>query len=82
MNEATLADPKVNERLLRDVPARRTGRLEEIGSLAVYPGAAVALLDSAFAHGFRAGAAGRDRRDQPDRWARAQDMGLAAWSSR
>ena len=29
-------DPRVAERLLRDVPARRTGRPEEIGPLAVY----------------------------------------------
>jgi 2-deoxy-D-gluconate 3-dehydrogenase len=36
MNAAAFADPKVRERLLRDVPARRTGRLEEIGPLAVY----------------------------------------------
>jgi 2-deoxy-D-gluconate 3-dehydrogenase len=36
MNEAAFADPKIHERLTRDVPARRTGRLEEIGPLAVY----------------------------------------------
>jgi 2-deoxy-D-gluconate 3-dehydrogenase len=36
MNAVAFADPRVNERLLRDVPARRTGRLEEIGPLAVY----------------------------------------------
>jgi NAD(P)-dependent dehydrogenase (short-subunit alcohol dehydrogenase family) len=36
MNEAAFADPKIRERLLRDVPARRTGRLEEVGPLAVY----------------------------------------------
>jgi 2-deoxy-D-gluconate 3-dehydrogenase len=36
MNALAFADPRVNERLLRDVPARRTGRLEEIGPLAVY----------------------------------------------
>ncbi|HEU4366902.1 MAG TPA: SDR family oxidoreductase [Methylomirabilota bacterium] len=36
MNEAAFADPKTNERLTRDIPARRTGRLEEIGPLAVY----------------------------------------------
>jgi NAD(P)-dependent dehydrogenase (short-subunit alcohol dehydrogenase family) len=36
MNEAAFADPRVHERLIRDVPARRTGRLEEIGPLAVY----------------------------------------------
>jgi NAD(P)-dependent dehydrogenase (short-subunit alcohol dehydrogenase family) len=36
MNEAAFADPRLSERLLRDVPQRRTGRLEEIGPLAVY----------------------------------------------
>lgn len=36
MNEAAFDDPKIRERLLRDVPARRTGRAEEIGPLAVY----------------------------------------------
>jgi NAD(P)-dependent dehydrogenase (short-subunit alcohol dehydrogenase family) len=36
MNEAAFADPKVHARLTRDIPARRTGRLEEIGPLAVY----------------------------------------------
>ena len=36
MNEAAFGEPKLAERLLRDVPARRTGRLEEIGPLAVY----------------------------------------------
>ena len=36
MNDEAFADPKVRERLLRDVPARRTGRLDEIGPLAVY----------------------------------------------
>jgi 2-deoxy-D-gluconate 3-dehydrogenase len=36
MNEAAFADPKVHERLTRDIPARRTGRLEEIGPLAVF----------------------------------------------
>ena len=36
MNEAAFAEPKLAERLLRDVPMRRTGRLEEIGPLAVY----------------------------------------------
>jgi 2-deoxy-D-gluconate 3-dehydrogenase len=36
MNSEAFADPKVRERLLRDVPARRTGRLEEIGPLVVY----------------------------------------------
>ncbi len=36
MNEAAFADPRIHERLIRDIPARRTGRLEEIGPLAVY----------------------------------------------
>lgn len=36
MNEAAFSDPHVNERLTRDIPMRRTGRLEEIGPLAVY----------------------------------------------
>ena len=36
MNAAAFADPKTRERLTRDIPARRTGRLEEIGPLAVY----------------------------------------------
>ena len=36
MNEEAFAEPRVRERLLRDVPMRRTGRLEEIGPLAVY----------------------------------------------
>jgi 2-deoxy-D-gluconate 3-dehydrogenase len=36
MNEAAFADPRIRERLTRDIPARRTGRLEEIGPLAVY----------------------------------------------
>ena len=36
MNERAFADPRTRERLTRDVPARRTGRLEEIGPLAVY----------------------------------------------
>jgi len=36
MNQAAFADPRIHERLVRDVPARRTGRLEEIGPLAVY----------------------------------------------
>ncbi len=35
MNQAAFADPKINERLTRDIPARRTGRVEEIGPLAV-----------------------------------------------
>jgi NAD(P)-dependent dehydrogenase (short-subunit alcohol dehydrogenase family) len=36
MNEAAFDDPRIRERLTRDVPARRTGRLDEIGPLAVY----------------------------------------------
>jgi NAD(P)-dependent dehydrogenase (short-subunit alcohol dehydrogenase family) len=36
MNEAAFADPKIHERLTRDIPMRRTGRLEEIGPLAVF----------------------------------------------
>ena len=36
MNSQAFDDPKVRERLLRDVPARRTGRIEEIGPLVVY----------------------------------------------
>ena len=41
MNEAAFADPRIHTRLTRDVPARRTGRLEEIGPLAVYLASAV-----------------------------------------
>ena len=36
MNEAAFANPRIAERLTRDVPARRTGRPEEIGPLAVF----------------------------------------------
>jgi NAD(P)-dependent dehydrogenase (short-subunit alcohol dehydrogenase family) len=36
MNEAAFGDPKIRERRTRDIPARRTGRLDEIGPLAVY----------------------------------------------
>jgi NAD(P)-dependent dehydrogenase (short-subunit alcohol dehydrogenase family) len=36
MNEAAFSNPHVNERLTRDIPMRRTGRLDEIGPLAVY----------------------------------------------
>ena len=36
MNSQAFGDPKVRERLLRDVPARRTGRIEEVGPLVVY----------------------------------------------
>lgn len=36
MNAEAFADPGIRERLLRDVPMRRTGRLEEIGPLLVY----------------------------------------------
>jgi 2-deoxy-D-gluconate 3-dehydrogenase len=36
MNADAFDDPKIRDRLLRDVPMRRTGRLEEIGPLVVY----------------------------------------------
>ena len=36
MNREAFADPQTNERLTRNIPARRTGRPEEIGPLAVY----------------------------------------------
>lgn len=36
MNATAFADEKIRERLLRDVPLKRTGRVEEIGPLAVY----------------------------------------------
>jgi len=36
MNEAAFADPRIAERLVRDIPARRTGRPDEIGPLAVF----------------------------------------------
>jgi 2-deoxy-D-gluconate 3-dehydrogenase len=36
MTQAAFADPRINERLTRDIPARRIGRPEEIGPLAVY----------------------------------------------
>jgi NAD(P)-dependent dehydrogenase (short-subunit alcohol dehydrogenase family) len=36
MNEAAFADPRIHERLTRDIPMRRTGRLDEIGPLAVF----------------------------------------------
>jgi 2-deoxy-D-gluconate 3-dehydrogenase len=36
MNEAAFGDPRINERLTRDIPMRRTGRVEEIGPLAVF----------------------------------------------
>jgi NAD(P)-dependent dehydrogenase (short-subunit alcohol dehydrogenase family) len=36
MNEAAFADPRIHARLTRDIPARRTGRPEEIGPLACY----------------------------------------------
>ena len=36
MNAAAFADPRIGERLMRDIPARRTGRPEEIGPLAVF----------------------------------------------
>jgi NAD(P)-dependent dehydrogenase (short-subunit alcohol dehydrogenase family) len=36
MSHDAFADPRVNERLTRDIPARRIGRPDEIGPLAVY----------------------------------------------
>jgi 2-deoxy-D-gluconate 3-dehydrogenase len=36
MTQEAFADPRINERLTRDIPARRIGRPEEIGPLAVY----------------------------------------------
>jgi NAD(P)-dependent dehydrogenase (short-subunit alcohol dehydrogenase family) len=36
MNAPAFGDPKIRDRLLRDVPARRTGRPEEVGPLLVY----------------------------------------------
>jgi NAD(P)-dependent dehydrogenase (short-subunit alcohol dehydrogenase family) len=36
MNAEAFGDARTRDRLLRDVPARRTGRLEEIGPLVVY----------------------------------------------
>jgi len=36
MNSQAFDDARVRERLLRDVPARRTGRLDEIGPLVIY----------------------------------------------
>ena len=36
MNETAFADEKIRDRLLRDVPARRTGKPEELGPLVVY----------------------------------------------
>ncbi len=36
MNAHAFADPKLRERLLRDVPARRPGQPEELGPLVVY----------------------------------------------
>ena len=36
MNAMAFGDPRINERLTRDIPMRRTGRLEEIGPLAVF----------------------------------------------
>ena len=54
MNEAAFANPHVNERLTRDIPMRRTGRLEEIGPLAVYlasPGSAFMTGQTLFLDG-------------------------------
>jgi 2-deoxy-D-gluconate 3-dehydrogenase len=36
MNQHAFADDRIRERLLRDVPARRTGKPEELGPLVVY----------------------------------------------
>ena len=36
MTEGAFADPRINERLTRDIPTRRIGRPEEIGPLAVF----------------------------------------------
>src|SRR5262249_53065856 len=36
LNAAAYDEPKIRYRLLRDVPARRTGRPEEVGPLLVY----------------------------------------------
>ncbi|MGH7275509.1 MAG: SDR family NAD(P)-dependent oxidoreductase [Candidatus Rokuibacteriota bacterium] len=36
MTDPAFSDPKINARLTRDIPMRRTGRPEEIGPLAVY----------------------------------------------
>src|SRR5436309_1739482 len=36
INERAFGDPRINERLTRDIPMRRTGRLEEIGPLVVF----------------------------------------------
>jgi NAD(P)-dependent dehydrogenase (short-subunit alcohol dehydrogenase family) len=36
MNEDAFADTRIRDRLLRHVPARRTGRAEELGPLVVY----------------------------------------------
>lgn len=36
MNAEAFGDPRIRERLLRDVPAKRTGRLDEIGPLVIY----------------------------------------------
>lgn len=36
MTDLAFSDPKLNERLTRDIPMRRIGRPEEIGPLAVY----------------------------------------------
>ena len=36
MTDPAFSDPKLAERLTRDIPARRIGRPQEIGPLAVY----------------------------------------------
>lgn len=59
MNERAFGDERVRDRLLRDVPARRTGRPEELGPLVVYLAAPasdyvtgeVVFVDGGFAAG-------------------------------
>ena len=36
MTQEAFANPRINKRLTRDIPARRIGRADEIGPLAVY----------------------------------------------
>ena len=36
MTDEAFGDPRIHDRLTRDIPARRIGRAEEIGPLAVY----------------------------------------------
>lgn len=42
MTDAAFTDPRINERLTRDIPARRIGRPDEVGPLAVYLASAAA----------------------------------------